>query len=364
MFSEEVNDVALSQARRQAIVDLLVCEIGKDQYSTAFSVEVFAETHGVSKQSVYRYLDALEAESKIVKTKKGKENKYTLVETFNQFIYPVIGLAEDAVWNKAVKPLLKDMPVVAQRNCNYAFCEILNNVIDHSEGFEVIVQIRINAFKVSITIMDNGIGIFTKIATALNLEEKRFAILELAKGKFTTDPESHTGEGIFFSAKAVDLFAIFSDDLVFTSLGFQERIHDLIQVGKQPAQNGTTVFMEVFREHSTTLSELFDQYTQEPDRYGFTKTVVPVRLLEYGDPNPTFVSRSQAKRLLARFERFERIELDFSGIDEIGQGFADEVFRVFCVGHPNSKIIATNYNQRVGQMINRVTIQLHHAAVI
>ena len=82
---------------------------------------------------------------------------------------------------------------------------------------------------------------------------------------------------------------------------------------------------------------------------------MPVNSLEYGDPHPTYVTRSQAKRLVARLERFGSIELDFSDIDEIGQGFADEVFRVFHIKHPNSQIIATKYNQRVGKMINYVT---------
>jgi hypothetical protein len=98
-----------------------------------------------------------------------------------------------------------------------------------------------------------------------------------------------------------------------------------------------------------------DRYTEYPDGFGFTKTIVPVRLLEYGDATPMFVSRSQAKRLLARFERFERIELDFTGIDEIGQGFADEVFRVFEAMHHNSKIIAINCNERVMKMIKHVS---------
>ena len=62
---------------------------------------------------------------------------------------------------------------------------------------------------------DNGIGIFTKVQNTLGLSEKRYAILELAKGKFTSDPDSHTGEGIFFSSKAADEFVILSDHLMF-----------------------------------------------------------------------------------------------------------------------------------------------------
>ena len=79
-----------------------------------------------------------------------------------------------------------------------------------------------------------------------------------------------------------------------------------------------------------------------------------MRLLEHGDDNPSFMSRSQAKRLLVRFERFEHIELDFTGVEEIGQGFADEVFRVFCVQHPMVVISPVNCSSQVERMIKRV----------
>jgi len=352
-----VREVPLSKAQRQTIINSLVSEIGKDPYSMRFSVEEFADAHGLSIQSVYRYLDALEAESIIKKQKNGRENKYHLVDTAYSFRYPIANLAEDVVWKKDIRPLLQGMPEITVRNCNYAFCGILNNAIDHSESAEVEVSVNINAFRVSIQIKDNGIGIFSKIASAMQFEEKRFSILELEKGKFTTEPESHTGEGLFFSAKAVDVFGIFSDGLLFSVNNHLDYQREQIWGFKQPAkpEPGTIVIMEVFRDQSIPLPEILDQYTQESDQYGFTKTIVPVNSLEYGDPHPTYVTRSQAKRLVARLERFGSIELDFSDIDEIGQGFADEVFRVFHIKHPNSQIIATKYNQRVGKMINYVT---------
>jgi hypothetical protein len=52
-----------------------------------------------------------------------------------------------------------------------------------------------------------------------------------------------------------------------------------------------------------------------------------VRLAKYG--NDQLISRSQAKRLLARIELFKIVLFDFSGVETIGQAFADEIFRVF-----------------------------------
>jgi len=345
--------MALSKLHRQEIMNNLLYEIGRNVYYGQFSVNSFAETHKLSKQSIYRYLNVLEKESKIEKL-QGKGG-YRLVDSYFRFQLSIEGLKEDIVWSRSIYPLVRDMPEIALKNSTYAFCEMLNNAIDHSEGTDIKVIVVVNAFCASFSIIDNGVGIFTKIAAAMDFEEKRFAVLELAKGKFTTDPDSHSGEGIFFSAKASDIFGIFSDDLVFLSVDIPGKKSEKLFDYKHMQASGTTVLFTVFRDHSVSTLELFNRYTNEPDHYGFTKTVVPVRLLEHGDPNPTFVSRSQAKRLLARFERFERVELDFTDVDEIGQGFADEVFRVFQVSHPNSQIVAINCNPQVDAMIKHVS---------
>ena len=119
--------------------------------------------------------------------------------------------------------------------------------------------------------------------------------------------------------------------------------------------NGTTVFLVINNDHSETVTDVFDRFTQVPESYGFSKTIVPVRLLEYGDDNPLVISRSQAKRLVVRFDRFQNIILDFSGIEEIGQGFADELFRVFVKQHPHTVLVPVNCNEQVSRMIARVT---------
>ena len=56
-----------------------------------------------------------------------------------------------------------------------------------------------------------------------------------------------------------------------------------------------------------------------PDDYDFSKTVVPMKLAQLGDEQ--LISRSQAKRLIARFERFKSVILDFKGVNEIGKLF-------------------------------------------
>ena len=95
---------------------------------------------------------------------------------------------------------------------------------------------------------------------------------------------------------------------------------------------------------------MFDNFSSGED-YAFTKTVVPVSLAQYGDE--TLVSRSQAKRLLAGVDKFKVVVFDFSGVESVGQAFADEVFRVFRKQHPEMEIVSINANKAVAQMISR-----------
>ena len=344
--------MSLSNTERVAIIQSLIKEISQKKES--FSASSFAKTHEITVQSVYRYISALVDDGKLTKEKRGRKNVFKLVSEYFHRSYPLIGLSEDAVFTKDIRPFLSDIPQIAFNNLAYAFTEMLNNAIDHSGGTTVDIFVEKNALEVTVQISDNGVGIFNKIADALCLPEKSFAILELAKGKFTTDPASHTGEGVFFSSKVVDEFAILSGDLVF--LGPTSTMPPFIDKTRRN-RTGTVVLFSIENEHEETSQAVFSRFTDVPESYGFTKTVVPVRLLEYGDEKPLVISRSQAKRLMVRFERFENILLDFSGIDSIGQGFADELFRVFSSQHPGTVLTPINCSDEVLGMINRVLQQ-------
>ena len=82
--------------------------------------------------------------------------------------------------------------------------------------------------------------------------------------------------------------------------------------------------------------------------------MVPVRLAKVGDEN--LVSRSQAKRLLQRVEKFRHVVLDFSGVGGIGQAFADEIFRVFANTHPDIELLHLHAVPEVQQMIRRAEV--------
>ncbi len=84
-----------------------------------------------------------------------------------------------------------------------------------------------------------------------------------------------------------------------------------------------------------------------------------IRISDGLEEGETPMARSQAKRLLARLDRFEDVVLDFAGVESIGQAFADEIFRVFAADHPAVKLQATNTTPAVDRMIRRA---LAHAS--
>jgi hypothetical protein len=231
---------------------------------------------------------------------------------------------------------------------HYGFTEMFNNAIDHSEGEWASVRIEKTATRTELGIHDNGVGIFKKIQRELALLDERHSVLELAKGKLTTDPANHTGEGIFFSSRMFDDFQILAGGVYFSHTFGDER--DRILERASDTKIGTNVWMRLNNHTSRTTKKVFESFTTGDD-LAFTRTVVPVKLAQYGEDQ--LVSRSQAKRLLARVERFKTVILDFSGVDMIGPAFSDEIFRVFANQHPEIHLFESKANDAVQQMVNR-----------
>jgi hypothetical protein len=57
--------------------------------------------------------------------------------------------------------------------------------------------------------------------------------------------------------------------------------------------------------------------------------------------------------LLSGFDRFSEILLDLQRVLEIGQAFADEIFRVFAQEHPHIRLITWNTTPEIDSMIAR-----------
>ena len=109
--------------------------------------------------------------------------------------------------------------------------------------------------------------------------------------------------------------------------------------------------METVLRHSHDLTLPFDEFCPQPE-LRFSRTVVSVGLLQQTDR--TLVSRSQGKRLVLGLEKFSQVIFDFQGVDEIQQGFADEVFRVWRSAHPQVTVTVEHASEEVDRMLKRV----------
>lgn len=147
-------------------------------------------------------------------------------------------------------------------------------------------------------------------------------------------------------------FAIWSENMVYSyRCGDRDRFvqSHLISYYTKMEGIGTMAVMKLENEAVRTSAEVFDEFA--PLEEGFVKTMIPMRdMCPLGDP----VARSQARRILRRLEEFREIIFDFRGIGFMGQGFADEVFRVFQNMHPEIKLTVVNANAAVEGMIRHV----------
>jgi len=306
------------------------------------------ETFQVSRQTIHNHLTALVKMGYLEAEGNTSGRTYCLgTKRSHSQQLELANLRESDVYYRDFGFVFKGMPHNIEDICHYGFTEMLNNAIDHSGGKSVYVNVERTAQIIEIYISDNGEGIFNKIARGMDLGDPRESILELSKGKLTTDPENHTGQGIFFTSRVFDTFYIVAGDLIFSH---DDGLNDYL-LHNEKKSDGTSVFMKISMDSSRDLGDVFDAFTGNKDEdYSFNTTVVPVKLVLY--EGEKLVSRSQAKRILNRVEKFKTVLLDFEGVDTIGQAFADEVFRVFVRNNPDVILYPSHTTESIDRMIH------------
>ena len=311
----------------------------------------------ISPQAVHSHIRRLETEGWLASSGIGKGKRYFLGDLRKYHSYFPFGsdLAEDQIWRSHYSFIFEGLPENIVDICQYGFTEMVNNAIDHSGGDGVYISVERSNQSVILYVIDDGEGIFRRIKRLCELPDERQAILELSKGKLTTDPDRHTGEGIFFTSRVFDQFEIDSMGLTFSHN--DDFDYDFLNESEIPAKNmGTLVYMSIQRESVRTIQEEFNKFTAGPEEFQFTKTIIPVRLAQY--ENEKLVSRSQAKRMLTRIEKFENVVLDFEGVTAIGQAFADEIFRVYAYMHPEITLVPVKMENDVSKMVQKATSAL------
>lgn len=340
----------MADPRGERILEM-VREMGK------VSTSDLAAEFGFTRQTAHRLLKQLVVRGTLMQIGVTRGTYYILADPILsdaaplakfEHEYPRLGLEEDAVV-KEVEAALNtqtSLKLNIRRILAYALSEMVNNAVDHSQGEKVIIRSWLTKNQLCFQVLDNGIGVFRSVMQDRRLDNPFEAMQDLIKGKTTTYPERHSGEGIFFTSKVADQFSL-------SSYGYEMIVQnlrdDVFFRETEESFKGTKVNFCVRTGSDRTVMEVFNRYTSGD--FEFDTTNLQVKLFE---PDLDYVSRSQGRRMMASLDHFRHIVLDFKDVETIGQGFADEVFRVFAQAHPGTTITPVNMNAAVSFMVNRV----------
>lgn len=301
---------------------------------------------GVSAATAHRLLRALVTAGAVELRGRGPAARYRFPRI--QRRHALSGLEEDRVWQDLAARISRVRPLGGEevRSLQYAATEVINNAVEHSRGGLVKVAVEFGSGGTTLlTVTDDGVGVFRRICHDFGFSSPPEVIVQLEKGKLTSDPSRHSGEGLFFSSKSVSRFRLESQGAAWI-------VDNLVGdsgIGASGTRKGTRVALEVVRGRTPRLTEVFRRYADSGTAQ-FAKTRATVKLSAHGK---TLVSRSEAKRLVAGLERFRHVTVDFSGVEVVGQGFCDEVFRVFARGHPEIVLEPVGMNEAVVFMVER-----------
>src|SRR3989344_6086564 len=316
---------------------------------------------GVSRQYVNMVMTDLIAENKVIKLGGTRNAFYVskdyilkhpeVVPTVLKKSYKNQELEEHKILLEIEEkfPRIAELPENIKSIFTFAFSEMFNNAIEHSQSRSISIEVAVREKYLSFIVNDSGVGVFRNIMKKKNLKSEIEAVQDLLKGKTTTMPKSHSGEGIFFTSKSSDLF-------VLDSFGYQliinSKIEDVSIRNVSAIKRGTKVIFEIDIDSKRHLEQVFKKYTNLTDQsdYGFDKTEIRVKLYTMGGVH---ISRSQARRVLVGLEKFKIILFDYEKVPMVGQAFADEVYRVFQERHPDIRLENENMSEGVKFMVER-----------
>ncbi len=149
-------------------------------------------------------------------------------------------------------------------------------------------------------------------------------MLELSKGRLTTQPAGAHRARLFFSSQLADVFDIHANGKAFQRRAWEGNAW---KDGKGLPRQGSSIYMAMSLDSTRTLEQVLEQWSVDGTGIAFDQTRVMLNLVVVA--GQMLDSRAQARRVAARLPQFKRAEVDFDGVTDVGHAFADELFRVF-----------------------------------
>lgn len=319
-----------------------------------------AQETGLARVAVSRRIKKLADSGHLLRHGSGTRQTYSLgAKRFALQVHSPAWITERggemAQWEMHMAPLLRDLPASVQSLANTAFTEMLNNALDHADAQNILTAMHLDAGRLQLVVADDGVGIFNKIAAAAGWFDPRLALLELAKGKFTSASAGHSGMGVFVASRMMDGFCISSGSLRFDPHEARSPLAAFawweVPAWLTAKTTGTVVRMDIATDSPRKPNDVYFKYfdPQELGGDAFHTTEIPVRLAQLSSH---LVSRSQGKWVMDRASQFKTVILDFDGVVHVGQAFVDEVFRVFAAAHPQVQLKTMNLTPEVAHLVH------------
>ena len=310
-------------------------------------VDATMAAFSVSRSTVYNYITHLQENGELERV-GGSMPYRVLYKTARFTVDTSREHSEDRMFSRDIAPLLEDLPLNVQKIWRYAFTAMMNNALEHARASAIVCVVNQNRLCTIVGILDNGVGIFRRIQQDQkdrngDVPTAGEAASLLYAGGYTSAPETHAGEGIFFTSRLMDHFAIRSDLQLFTP-----NAEDAEDESAGERFRGTAVQMALANDSDRDLGEVMGRYV-DPDK-GFVRTEVPVARF-FGGDFP--VSRSEARRLLDALSDFCVAQLDFADVEEVGRDFAHELFSVAVGQYPALRLTVRNATPAVMVTLRR-----------
>lgn len=315
---------------------------------------------GLSRQQVSRYLTDLVKQGIITSHGTGRGVNYTLVKDTGKNLLSsgelsldqLSQLGEEKVFQTWVQHSIQAYPKNIKSIIHHGFTELTNNVIDHADANKFWFKIFDDHIrnKLIMEIHDDGVGVFRRNQIAFACRNLFEAVVETAKGKRTSQPKKHAGEGLFFTSRLFDYFRLQANGIEWLYLS---AIDDW-SIATIEDIKGSHIITMIDKASLKKPEDIFVNYTDE--EFQFSKNALFIVEPLTIQAQEEHVSRSEAKRLLMGAEKFKHIIIDFKNTTRIGQGFADEIFRIFQQKHPQLTIETRNMNKAVEAMVKHILL--------
>ena len=127
----------------------------------------------ITPQATNNHLKKLENSNWLASEGRGKGKQYFFGDKreYKSLFELSPDFTEDKVWRDHFSFIFEGLNENVVDICYYGFTEMINNVIDHSEGRTVYISVERNIESIIICAIDDGEGIFRRIKRLFDLPE-------------------------------------------------------------------------------------------------------------------------------------------------------------------------------------------------